>query len=141
MFFGSGTKSLFQLWSINSLKTNFYLFFSTVRTVMLSQLASWCEGRLIGEDVAIERISTDSRKKLDGALFVALRGERFDAHEFVSQAEENGAAALLLSACAAAAPAAPTVAPATATTAPPAVPTATTAPRSGIWWSGRPIRP
>ena len=27
MFFGSGTKSLFQLWSVNSLKTNFYLFF------------------------------------------------------------------------------------------------------------------
>ena len=67
-----------------------------MRTVMLSQLAIWCEGRLIGEDVAIENISTDSRKKLDGALFVALRGERFDAHEFVSQAEENGAAALLL---------------------------------------------
>jgi UDP-N-acetylmuramoyl-tripeptide--D-alanyl-D-alanine ligase len=67
-----------------------------MRTVMLSQLALWCEGRLIGEDVAVSNISTDSRKKLDGALFVALRGERFDAHEFVSQAEENGAAALLL---------------------------------------------
>lgn len=67
-----------------------------MRTVKLSQLALWCEGRLIGEDVAIGNISTDSRKDLHGGLFVALRGERFDAHEFVSQAEENGAAALLL---------------------------------------------
>lgn len=67
-----------------------------MRTVMLSQLATWCEGRLIGEDVAIERIATDSRENLTGALFVALRGERFDAHDFAAQAADNGAAALLL---------------------------------------------
>jgi UDP-N-acetylmuramoyl-tripeptide--D-alanyl-D-alanine ligase len=67
-----------------------------MRTVMLSQLAEWCEGRLIGNDVAIDRIGTDSREELEGAIFVALRGERFDAHEFVSQAEENAASALLL---------------------------------------------
>lgn len=67
-----------------------------MRTVMLSQLAAWCEGRLIGEDVAITRIRIDSRQDLAGALFVALRGERFDAHDFVAQAGERGAEALLL---------------------------------------------
>ncbi|WP_297799852.1 UDP-N-acetylmuramoyl-tripeptide--D-alanyl-D-alanine ligase [Arenimonas sp. GDDSR-1] len=66
-----------------------------MRTVMLSQLALWCEGRLLGDDVSISRISTDSRDDLRGALFVALKGERFDAHEFVNQAKANGAAALL----------------------------------------------
>ena len=63
---------------------------------MLSQLALWCEGRLIGDDVQIERISTDSRLALDHGLFVALEGERFDAHDFVVQAKASGAAALLL---------------------------------------------
>ena len=66
-----------------------------MRTVELSQLAQWCEGRLLGDDVPISGISTDSRDDLHGALFVALKGERFDAHEFVAQAKANGAAALL----------------------------------------------
>ena len=63
---------------------------------MLSQLAQWCEGRLIGEDVSIEHISTDSRDVRENGLFVALKGERFDAHDFVLQAKASGAAALLL---------------------------------------------
>jgi len=67
-----------------------------MRPVLLSQLALWCEGRLIGADLAIERISTDSREDLQRGLFVALRGERFDAHDFVEQAKANDAAALLV---------------------------------------------
>ncbi|MFM6987895.1 MAG: UDP-N-acetylmuramoyl-tripeptide--D-alanyl-D-alanine ligase, partial [Arenimonas sp.] len=67
-----------------------------MRTLMLSQVAQWCEGRLVGDDVAVARVSTDSREDQTGALFVALRGERFDAHEFAAQAADNGAAALLL---------------------------------------------
>ena len=63
---------------------------------MLSQIAQWCEGRLVGDDVAVTRIGIDSREDLSGALFVALRGERFDAHEFAAQAADNGAVALLL---------------------------------------------
>jgi len=67
-----------------------------MRPVLLSQLALWCEGRLIGNDLAIECISTDSREDLQRGLFVALKGERFDAHDFVEQAKANGAAALLV---------------------------------------------
>jgi UDP-N-acetylmuramoyl-tripeptide--D-alanyl-D-alanine ligase len=67
-----------------------------MRPVLLSQLALWCEGRLIGDDILIERISTDSREALQHGLFVALKGERFDAHDFVEQAKANGAAALLV---------------------------------------------
>jgi len=67
-----------------------------MRNIMLSQLAQWCEGRLIGEDVSIEHISTDSRDVRENGLFVALKGERFDAHDFVLQAKASGAAALLL---------------------------------------------
>lgn len=67
-----------------------------MRPVLLSQLALWCEGRLIGPDILIERIGTDSRDALQNGLFVALKGERFDAHDFADQAKAGGAAALLL---------------------------------------------
>lgn len=67
-----------------------------MRPVLLSQLAQWCEGRLIGDDREVRAIATDSRALPADALFVALKGERFDAHEFVAQAEANGAAALLV---------------------------------------------
>lgn len=67
-----------------------------MKPVRLSQLAEWCEGRLLGVDCTIERISTDSRENLDGVLFVALKGERFDAHDFAEHAKANGAAAILV---------------------------------------------
>jgi UDP-N-acetylmuramoyl-tripeptide--D-alanyl-D-alanine ligase len=67
-----------------------------LRPVALSQLAAWAEGRHLGADVRIEAVGTDSRKLPANALFVALRGENFDGHDFVAQAAANGASALLL---------------------------------------------
>jgi UDP-N-acetylmuramoyl-tripeptide--D-alanyl-D-alanine ligase len=45
----------------------------------------------------IERVSTDSRANCSGALFVALRGEKFDAHDFLRQAFAKGATAAVVS--------------------------------------------
>ena len=54
-------------------------------------------GRLVGDGtVRVQSVCTDTRAFLPGALFVALRGERFDAHEFVLGAQEAGAAAVLV---------------------------------------------
>ena len=39
----------------------------------------------------IGEVATDSRKKMDNALFIALDGEKFDAHDFIASAVENGA--------------------------------------------------
>ncbi|RBM42894.1 UDP-N-acetylmuramoyl-tripeptide--D-alanyl-D-alanine ligase [Vibrio tarriae] len=64
--------------------------------VMLSQLCSILNARLIGADRAISAVSTDSRQIPAEALFVALVGERFDAHDFASQAVIGGAVALLV---------------------------------------------
>jgi UDP-N-acetylmuramoyl-tripeptide--D-alanyl-D-alanine ligase len=49
------------------------------------------------EHIAIERIVTDSRAIRAGDLFVAIKGDRFDAHEFVDQVAKSGAAAALVS--------------------------------------------
>ena len=46
--------------------------------------------------VRFTRVSTDSRTLGEGALFVALRGERFDGHDHAAQAVERGAVALLV---------------------------------------------
>ncbi|HET9023773.1 MAG TPA: UDP-N-acetylmuramoyl-tripeptide--D-alanyl-D-alanine ligase [Burkholderiaceae bacterium] len=46
--------------------------------------------------VGFSSVSTDTRTLAPGALFVALRGERFDGHEYVTTARERGAAAALL---------------------------------------------
>ena len=52
--------------------------------------------KLIGpEDLVISGYSTDTRKIDPGSLFFALRGERFDAHDFIEQALQQGAAAIV----------------------------------------------
>lgn len=44
-----------------------------------------------------QSLTTDTRKCEPGSLFVALRGERFDAHDFLQDAVGQGASALLVS--------------------------------------------
>ena len=43
----------------------------------------------------IHKVSTDSRQVSHGELFVALKGEAFDGHDYIKQAVEKGAAAVL----------------------------------------------
>ncbi|MBS0558288.1 MAG: UDP-N-acetylmuramoyl-tripeptide--D-alanyl-D-alanine ligase [Proteobacteria bacterium] len=62
----------------------------------LADIAVWTRGTLQGADVAVERVFTDTRKPVEGALFVAIKGESFDAHEFVAQARAGGAVAALV---------------------------------------------
>ena len=63
----------------------------------LSAIADFCMGKLSGKDLSVEKVMTDSRADCTGALFVALVGERFDAHEFINTAENQGAIALMVS--------------------------------------------
>jgi UDP-N-acetylmuramoyl-tripeptide--D-alanyl-D-alanine ligase len=55
-------------------------------------------GRASGADVRFDGVSTDSRSLARGELFVALRGERFDGHDFLAAAAERGAAAAMVDA-------------------------------------------
>ncbi|MEX8192693.1 UDP-N-acetylmuramoyl-tripeptide--D-alanyl-D-alanine ligase [Comamonas guangdongensis] len=56
------------------------------------------QARLIGDgQVLLARVHTDTRTLQAGDLFVALKGERFDAHDFLPQAKAAGAVAALAS--------------------------------------------
>lgn len=59
-------------------------------------LADVAAGPLPTTDVAFRAVATDTRAIGQGDLFVALAGERFDAHAFVSDAVANGARGLVL---------------------------------------------
>ena len=62
------------------------------------QIAEFAEGSLSsgGGTVAIDKIGTDSRTLKRGELFVALRGENFDGHNFVESAAKAGAAGAIV---------------------------------------------
>ncbi|PFH09186.1 UDP-N-acetylmuramoyl-tripeptide--D-alanyl-D-alanine ligase [Collimonas sp. PA-H2] len=65
----------------------------------LAQLQSWlglpASAGAAGQTV-ISGLFTDSRAVIPGSVFVALRGERFDAHDFLDQVIAQGAAAVVV---------------------------------------------
>jgi UDP-N-acetylmuramoyl-tripeptide--D-alanyl-D-alanine ligase len=62
----------------------------------LSEACMGAGGRLHGDDLRFEAVGTDSRADCRGQLFVALRGERFDGHDYVAKAQAAGAVAALV---------------------------------------------
>jgi UDP-N-acetylmuramoyl-tripeptide--D-alanyl-D-alanine ligase len=68
-------------------------------TFTLKEIAEATGGNMVGEPGAVAAgVSTDSRAVAQGELFVALRGERFDGHEFVAAAAGRGVAIFLIDA-------------------------------------------
>lgn len=61
----------------------------------LTEVAHMTDGVLQGNDVSVERVERDSRNVQQGDLFLALKGERFDAHDFVPQVVGKASAALV----------------------------------------------
>src|SRR5205085_10216513 len=59
-------------------------------------LASIPVREIIGQpDRAVESVAYDSRRVQRNGLFVALRGEKFDGHNFIGQAIEKGASVIV----------------------------------------------
>ncbi len=61
----------------------------------LTQLLPHLAGARLTQDAAFAGVSTDSRNIAPGNLFVALKGERFDAHDYLEQVAAQGAAAVV----------------------------------------------
>ena len=63
----------------------------------LQRIQSWLtDARLVGDaQQVVQRVNTDSRSLQPGDLFVALKGERFDANDFLADVAAQGATAAL----------------------------------------------
>ncbi|MBU6951806.1 UDP-N-acetylmuramoyl-tripeptide--D-alanyl-D-alanine ligase [Hahella sp. HN01] len=62
---------------------------------LTDDIAKAVDGTAEGDNVAFTRVTTDSRGDCSGALFVALKGDRFDGHEYIDAAVSKGAVAVL----------------------------------------------
>lgn len=62
----------------------------------LSDVNKQVQGELINGDCTFSSLSIDSRRVAQGQLFVALRGERFDGHDFLQAALQAGACGLIV---------------------------------------------
>ncbi len=67
-----------------------------MRNMTLSELQQPLAAQLLGVDQTFTGVSTDSRSVRAGDLFVALRGDNFDGHDYVLQVQSDGAAAALV---------------------------------------------
>ena len=66
-------------------------------SMSLSAVAEKINASVVGDDVVFSSVSTDTRRIRSGDLFVALKGENFDGHDYVGQAIERGAVAAMVS--------------------------------------------
>ena len=61
--------------------------------ININEVVSAAKGRLVrgDKDISVSAVSIDTRTIKEGELFVAIKGDRFDGHDFVLQAFEMGA--------------------------------------------------
>ncbi len=64
--------------------------------MQISKAAEILQARYQGDDVCFLGCSTDSRTIKEKELFIALRGENFDGHDYLDKAKASGASALLV---------------------------------------------
>ena len=64
----------------------------------LSELAAIIDGKLQGQDVVVSAFNTNTRELIPGELFIALKGEQFDGHDFLQSACEKRAVGAIVSA-------------------------------------------
>lgn len=67
-----------------------------METLRVSEIAKVCGGEF-NIDTEITSVAIDTRKIEKGCLFICIKGDRFDAHRFIDEAFEKGAAAVMIS--------------------------------------------
>ncbi len=65
-------------------------------SMKLSEVAESLHTAYVGQDTEFVGCNTDSRRMHAGELFIALKGERFDGHDFIKDACEHGACAAIV---------------------------------------------
>lgn len=62
-----------------------------------TEITEILHGKLFGNgSVYVETVSTDTRQAVENGLFFALKGEKFDAHDYAEKAVEQGCVALVV---------------------------------------------
>lgn len=61
----------------------------------LDQVAKVLQGTLRGKNLLWTELQSDTRKIMPGQVYIALKGEQFDGHDFLQEAEQKGAGALI----------------------------------------------
>lgn len=62
----------------------------------LQQWANACGGKLVGDDCVVSAVSTDTRSIDKGDVYVALKGLHFDGSNYVLEAIQKGAVAVVV---------------------------------------------
>ncbi len=65
--------------------------------MQLSAIANILGAKLQGEDMSLPPIAIDSRKVKKGDMFIAIKGENLDGHDFIPQALAQGAVVIMAS--------------------------------------------
>ncbi len=63
----------------------------------LKEIAKIVGGELVGEDREVMGFSIDSRKIKRGECFIAIKGSRYDGHDFLEEVKRKGGAGALVS--------------------------------------------
>ena len=70
-----------------------------MRGVGIDEILQWTGAELVGildRPIGVSGVSSDSRSVAEGELFIALKGEHFDGHEYVEDALSKGACAAVV---------------------------------------------
>jgi len=68
-----------------------------MKALSAGTIAKMVQGRLEGSsEIIVDQISIDTRTLKKGSLFIAIKGERFDGHDYIRQAAANGAALVMV---------------------------------------------
>ncbi|MBT4147167.1 MAG: UDP-N-acetylmuramoyl-tripeptide--D-alanyl-D-alanine ligase, partial [Gammaproteobacteria bacterium] len=66
-------------------------------TLTLNEISEILKAELVGTSVPISGLSIDTRTLSRGDIYLAIKGEQFDGHDFIAQAQQQGAGALIVS--------------------------------------------
>ncbi len=64
--------------------------------MLLSKAAEVVTGELIGNDIEFSALSIDTRTLNPGDIYLAIKGLHYDGHDFLAQAEQAGAGAVIV---------------------------------------------
>lgn len=65
-------------------------------SMTLSEINTILHGQLLGTAASVTGVSIDTRTISQGDVYLAISGEQFDGHDFIAQAQQNGAIAVIV---------------------------------------------